>query len=87
VLARVGRPEPAAILVGALTGPLGILSTVPAHEAGDRQAAMDELRSRLGAEEYEAAMARGASMSYEDLVVFALAELDHALALSRTERD
>jgi hypothetical protein len=72
--------------VGVLTGPLlGALSPVPAHEAGDRQAAMDELRTRLGAEDYETATARGASMSYDETVVFALAELDHALTRRQSQ--
>jgi predicted ATPase/class 3 adenylate cyclase len=84
VLTRVGHPEAAALLVGVLTGPLATPSLIPAYEARDGLAAMDELRARLGPEEYERAVQRGASMSYEDMVGFTLAELDRALAARRT---
>jgi predicted ATPase/DNA-binding SARP family transcriptional activator len=87
VLALVGRPEAAAVLVGALTAPHGPWSLIPAREADARRAAMDELRADLGAEEYARAIARGRSLSYEGLVGFTLAELDRALAERRTRAD
>ena len=83
VLTRVGRPEAAAVLVGALTAPHAPPVLIPAHEAPDRRAALEELQACLGAEEYERALARGASMSYEDIVGFTLAELDRALVARR----
>jgi hypothetical protein len=48
---------------------------------------MEELQACLGTEDYERAMARGASMSYEDVVGFTLAELDQALAARRIQDD
>jgi predicted ATPase/DNA-binding SARP family transcriptional activator len=81
VLTRVGHPEAAAVLVGVLTGPLATPNLIPAYEARDGLAAMDELRARLGPDEYERAVQRGASMSYEEMVGFTLAELDRALAV------
>ena len=75
--------ECAAVLVGALTAPHAPPVLIPAHEAPDRRAALEELQACLGAEEYERALARGASMSYEDIVGFTLAELDRALVARR----
>jgi hypothetical protein len=79
VLSLVGRYETAAVLVGALRGPLTMV-LIPAYEADDRRAAINRLRERLGVEAYELAVGRGSSMTYEEVVEFVLTTLDRALA-------
>jgi tetratricopeptide (TPR) repeat protein len=67
---RGGQPEAAARLLGlALRHPVS--SSEVAHEA---QPVLDLLREALGAEELEAAMARGAEMNLEQVVAQILAE-------------
>jgi hypothetical protein len=80
ILARIGHPDIAAVLAGAVTGPFQTMSTIPANEVHDQRAAIDEIRTALGPDEYQRATSRGAAMSYEDLVDYALTELDRLLA-------
>jgi hypothetical protein len=46
----------------------------------EQEPLIDELRSRLGEDRYDAARAQGAALAYDDLVQFTLAEIDAALA-------
>jgi hypothetical protein len=84
VFARVGQPETAAVLAGAVTGHFSVMSIIPAGEAEDQHAAMKEVRAHLGSERYERAVARGTAMSYEDVVGFMNAELERLLSSGQT---
>jgi predicted ATPase/class 3 adenylate cyclase len=71
------RPETAAALVGAATrGPLRAMRMIGVHERAPRRQLQDVLREQLGDERYEACVARGAAMSYEELLDYTLAELE-----------
>jgi hypothetical protein len=76
------RPaESTARLVGAATrGPLRSMRMVAVHERGRRREIQARLLEQLGADAYEAAMERGAAMSYEEALDFVLTQLDAALA-------
>ena len=81
VLARFGHFEQAAVLAGALVdGPLAELSHYPgvARTHGDR--ALSPIEQALGADSYRVATARGAEMTYDEIVAFMLTEVDRLLA-------
>jgi hypothetical protein len=77
VFALGDRPETAATLVGAATrGPLRAMRMIGVYERAPRRQLQDALRERLGDDRYEGCVARGAAMSYEELLDFVLGELD-----------
>ena len=81
MVARVGRPEAAAVMAGVVVdGPLAELDNFPVggYERGDR--VLGPIAAELGAARFEAACARGAVMAYQDVIDFALLELDDALS-------
>ena len=77
VFAELGRPEPAAVFTGVVTvGPYRHLTTIgTGPEAEDREAMLTRVQAELGKDAYEDAVARGARMSHEKIVDYALAEL------------
>ena len=67
VLTHLGHYELAAVFGGIATqGVFANTYGVPVHELPDRQRALERLEEKLGAERYTAAIARGASMSYDE---------------------
>ena len=67
VLTHLGHYELAAVLGGIATeGVFANTYGVPVHELPDRQSALDRAEAELGSERYTAAIARGASMSYDE---------------------
>ena len=77
-----GGYEPAATLAGALQGPA--LARFPAYLAAPERAAfdrcLDEARRSLGSARYLAAEARGAELSFDETLAFALESFDRLLA-------
>ena len=77
-LIKLGHPEQAATLVGALTGgPLAEVSAVPIGH-GARERTLERLRGALGDERTDAFVARGAAMSFDEVVDYALEHLTPA---------
>jgi hypothetical protein len=75
-LVKLGRPEPAATLVGALTGgPLAEVSAVPLGH-GARVRTLERIRTALGDETTDTLVADGAAMTYDELVQYAIRHLD-----------
>ena len=77
-LVKLGHPEPAATLLGALTGgPLAEVSAVPlGHEARGRS--LERIRAALGNETTDELVADGAAMTYDEIVEYALHHLSSA---------
>jgi hypothetical protein len=87
VAADLGQRRLAAFLGGAATkGPLAPLTLVARDERETREEILDHTRSALGADTYNAESARGATMTYTNIVPYLLGELDRLLAESRDER-
>jgi hypothetical protein len=84
VFAFLGNDEPAAELAGVVTiGPFASLSTISVGpEAEERDAALSEVRGRLGDAVFEAAVTRGAGLSYDEVLDRILGEIDQLLAES-----
>ncbi len=81
VLATLSESEPAAVFAGiALLGPLSVVSNLPAAEHPDREQTLEHLRTELGDIAYEAARRRGTELPYEEVVRYALGELDRLAA-------
>jgi predicted ATPase/class 3 adenylate cyclase len=81
VLRRFGHVEPAAVLVGAATeGPLAEINNFPgAHRLlGDDK--FEPLEAQLGVESYEQLVRRGAAMSHDEMMRYAVGELDRLVA-------
>ena len=77
VLVTVGRPEPAATFVGALTvGALARVSDYPVTTAGARDRVLGRVRAILGNGATDALAERGAAMTYEEIVEYAIEYLD-----------
>ena len=77
VLTHLGHYELAAIFGGIATqGVFANTYGVPVHELPDRQRALERLEEKLGAERYTAAIARGASMSYDEALKSTTLALD-----------
>jgi predicted ATPase/class 3 adenylate cyclase len=75
-----GRPEQAAVFVGALnSGALRAVSNHPRAARGHGPRRVEQLRAVLG-DDVDVGMARGAAMSYDEIVEYVLAELDAAEA-------
>ena len=77
-LADAGNDEAAVVLNSAVaSGELRLLMVAAVERQHDL---LTDLRARLGDERYEAARARGTGLSGDDLVQYALSEIDEALA-------
>jgi predicted ATPase len=75
-LMKVGRPEVAAIFLGALTeGPLAEVSNYLFAGPYSRQRAIDGLRRRLGDADTDALVARGAAMTTDEVTAYAIEQL------------
>ena len=80
VLCHLGHYEFGAVLGGIVTeGCFANTFGVPVHELPDRQRALERLKSELGAQRYAAAVARGASMSYDEALSSTTRFLDELL--------
>jgi hypothetical protein len=88
VAAELDAWEFAATLGAAITG-LERARFVPMSvtERTDRQAALDQARTQLGWRHNDAAVATGTAMSHEEVVEYALGELDRLLAESKASSD
>ncbi len=80
ILARLEEAEPAVVLAGFVEGPMDRLDSLPREERVDRDQALEGARAMLGTAAYDAAAARGASMSVEEATAYALTELDRLVA-------
>jgi tetratricopeptide (TPR) repeat protein len=82
-LCRIGRPEAAGVLLGALDrGALAHVSSFPgAPEA--RARARDRVRDALGEERAELSFARGAALAYDEVIGYALEQLAPLLPVTR----
>jgi predicted ATPase len=82
-LTRTGRPDVAATFLGGLTrGALGGAGSFPGVDAA-RARTLDRVRGVLGHDQTDELVARGAAMSYDELVQYAIDHLDQ----TRTKRD
>jgi predicted ATPase/class 3 adenylate cyclase len=72
VWAQFGDSEVAATIGGAIAGPLGAIGGL-VYEVPYREGALQQARAALGADAFDAAAARGAVMSLDDLVACAIA--------------
>jgi len=85
-LTRTGRPDVAATVLGALTrGALAGVGNFPGVDAA-RARMLDRVRALLGNDETDQLVARGATMSYDELVEYALDHLDRP-DTAETDRD
>jgi predicted ATPase/class 3 adenylate cyclase len=74
-LVKLGHPEPAATFVGALSGgPLAEVSGFPGVPEM-RARILERIRAALGDERTDACVARGAAMTYDEIVEYALDHL------------
>jgi predicted ATPase/class 3 adenylate cyclase len=71
VWSRFGEEELAATVGGATTGPLAAFSSLPRYEVPHRDEALAGVRAALGEDAYDAAAARGAAMTLDELVALA----------------
>jgi tetratricopeptide (TPR) repeat protein len=79
----LGLSEPAAVLAGVmLRGPLALLSILPPAERDDRAVLLDHVRELIGGDSYERSLTRGAAMSDDDVVAYALEQLDIAESMN-----
>ena len=81
-LVRTGRPDVAVVFLGVLTqGALADVSNYLLTGAYSREDAIERLRSVIGDDAaVDALIARGAAMSYDEVVVYVLEQLSSALA-------
>ena len=80
-LRECGAFEPTAVVGGAaFDGLLALLRSTPPPEVQAARAALDEVRTELGVDAYDAAAARGAAMSPDEMFTYPLAELDDLIA-------
>jgi hypothetical protein len=79
VLATLGYAEQAAVLAGVITGgPLAplIADRIDSTEQVSLERALAPVREKLGADGYARCTARGAAMSYDEIIDYTLTELD-----------
>jgi predicted ATPase/class 3 adenylate cyclase/tetratricopeptide (TPR) repeat protein len=75
-LVKIGRPEPAATLVGALTrGALADVGNFPLV-AGGRARTLERVRVELGNDSTDRLVAQGAAMTYDEIINYALQHLE-----------
>jgi predicted ATPase/class 3 adenylate cyclase len=75
ILATLGAPEPAAVLVGFVTGAMERLDSLPREERADRANALNRAREALGDDTYQRGIRRGSRMSLEEVTTYALDEV------------
>jgi hypothetical protein len=81
-LVELEHPGPAAVLTGVVNdGPLAEWDALTGVEADqqDRERAHDAMLAALGSDRYQHATARGAAMSYDEVVDYARSELERLL--------
>jgi predicted ATPase len=77
VFSRFGQLEQAAVLAGALVdGPLAEISRFPGVAQSHEDPALTRVRSAIGTDAYRDAAARGAAMSFDDVVAYMIREID-----------
>jgi predicted ATPase/class 3 adenylate cyclase len=77
VLVRMERPDTAAVFVGALTaGALSEVSDYPISSPRTRDRILGRVRETLGGDATQALVDRGAAMTYEEIVDFAVEQLE-----------
>jgi hypothetical protein len=82
VFARFGDLQAAAVLAGALVdGPLAELAGFPGMAQSHDDPALARLQFALGPDTYREATARGAAMSFDQIVEYMLTEIDRMLAV------
>ena len=75
-LVKVGRPAPAATLVGALTrGALADVGNFPLV-AGGRARTLERVRAEIGKDSTDRLVAEGATMTYDEIIEYALQHLE-----------
>lgn len=73
VLHAIGRDDAAAVLAGVVNGGLlAGLQAIPRQEEPGLEAVLAEVAGALGPDAYEASIKKGASLSYNEIVAFAL---------------
>jgi predicted ATPase/class 3 adenylate cyclase len=83
VLARLGQPEPAAILAGAVSAHFTLtVGNIHAQEQSEIDDAQSLARKTLGDTAYKSALAQGAAMSIHEIAVYALGEFRRLAAPS-----
>jgi predicted ATPase/class 3 adenylate cyclase len=83
LLTRVAPPETVAVFAGGVfDGWFQAMSEIVPESDRLPVEALTRVEAELGADDYHSAWVRGAAMSYEELVAFALAGLDAAITLS-----
>jgi hypothetical protein len=75
----LGHTEAALVIVGAASHSLAGLYQVPPREREAHARAIDSFRVELG-DASDQAIARGAAMTYDEIIEYTLNELDHLLA-------
>jgi predicted ATPase len=76
VLGAAGQSEAVAFLAGVcLEGPLSVISTLPRVELDERSAVIARARANLGANDFDAAFARGASLPPDEVPSYVLGVL------------
>jgi tetratricopeptide (TPR) repeat protein len=87
-LSVLGHREHAAVLAGAMQAPAFVdIDVFSSQERVENDQTLEQLRETLGSERFAEAEARGAVMSYEEAVEYALAELDRLIAELAVEDD
>ena len=80
ILLRAGDPATATVLVGSLLeGVLPAINSALSQRYVDLERSLVAVHEALGDEQYQRMFARGAAMSYEEIVDFALAEVRRAI--------
>jgi predicted ATPase/class 3 adenylate cyclase/DNA-binding SARP family transcriptional activator len=83
-LVQLHQPEPAAVLGSIVDkGSLAPFLLASEEERRERQEAMHATRAQLSSDAYDSALARGAAMTYDEVVTYTLGELDRLLAEAR----
>jgi predicted ATPase/class 3 adenylate cyclase len=79
VLVEVGQPGTAAVIGGVAKGSFARVGHLPPNERSVLQEALTSASAQLGERKYNELTARGSSMSLDELVIYALTELDRTL--------
>jgi hypothetical protein len=88
VMAACGELDTAAVFWGAVAdGVFARLTVLPANEIPDHKEFIATVRSELGDDNYTAATARGAAMTYEEITAYAIAAVNDAPSTSAPRRD
>jgi predicted ATPase len=82
IVGRLGHAELSAVFGGIVAGQFlgtSLIYELRGSESWEHEAVLDHVREELGDDAFAAATARGQAMSYDDIVAFALGELDRIL--------